>query len=167
MEPFNQPLVSGSTSCIAYYNQLAIDYLPSTTRNAVFQGCNPPHFFIHQTTIASRGWLCNRLMSSRILPPIFFLSLFFTFNKRFSNIFHFDIFYFSISNKNVACFLFGRIIHYYIHRFWNKYIYIYIYIGREKNLDKKEKMGRISVLLAPFPEDLLRFWGNPIAAISH
>lgn len=97
----NQPLVSGSTSCIAYYNQLAIDYLPSTTRNAVFQGCNPPHFFIHQTTIASRGWLCNRLMSSRILPPVFFLSPFFTFNKRFSNIFHFDIFYFSISNKNV------------------------------------------------------------------
>lgn len=46
-------------------------------------------------------------------------------------------------------------------------IYIYIYIGREKNPDKKEKMGRISVLLAPFPEDLLRFWGNPIAAISH
>lgn len=150
MEPFNQPLVSGSTSCIAYYNQLAIDYLPSTTRNAVFQGCNPPHFFIHQTTIASRGWLCNRLMSSRILPPIFFLSLFFTFNKRFSNIFHFDIFYFSISNKNVACFLFGRIIHYYIHRFWNKYIYIYI-LEERRTQTRKRKWGEYRFFSRPSP----------------
>lgn len=39
MEPFNNSChhrVSGSTSWIAYYNQLAIGYLPSTTRNAVF-----------------------------------------------------------------------------------------------------------------------------------
>lgn len=41
-------------------------------------------------------------MSSRILPPLFFLSPLVTLNKRFSNIFHFDNFYFSISNKNVS-----------------------------------------------------------------
>lgn len=47
-ESFNNPChhrVSGSTSWIAYYNQLAIGYLPSTTRNGCILRVQPSSFF--------------------------------------------------------------------------------------------------------------------------